>query len=107
MLPLRRAIAASIFVREFRAHARPPIRSFMPAASALRTASVRPTVQPFQRSMQTRALSTKTGMPKFMFRLIRLPLAGFATAGGAYAYANYKVEGTFSLTHGRDKKCPD
>ncbi|WFD18879.1 mitochondrial dynamin GTPase Msp1 [Malassezia caprae] len=31
-------------------------------------------------------------MPKFMFRLIRLPLAGFATAGGAYAYANYKVE---------------
>lgn len=93
MLPLRRAIAASIFKREFRTHSRPPIRSFMPVASALRSASVRPSVQSFQRSMQTRALSTKTGMPKFMFRLIRLPLAGFATAGGAYAYANYKVEG--------------
>ena len=35
-----------------------------------------------------------------MLKLLRLPLAGMATAGGAYAYAHSKMEGLKSTFHG-------
>lgn len=64
------------------------------AASTLRAASMRPSVMPvmMRRHMQTRALSTRTGVPRFMLKALRLPLAGAATAGGLYAYTNNKVD---------------
>lgn len=38
-------------------------------------------------------MSTHSGMPKFMLRFLRVPVAGIATAGGLYAYTHYKVSG--------------
>lgn len=72
-------------------------RAYAPAASALRAASARPTVRPwaarsFERHLQTRALSTSSFVPRAMLKLVRLPLAGFAAAGGVYTYANYKLD---------------
>ena len=70
--------------------------------SSLRGTAIRPSVTPTitRRQIQTRALSTRSGMPRAMLKLLRLPLAGVATAGGAYAYAHSKMEGLKSTFHG-------
>ncbi|KOS12598.1 mgm1-mitochondrial gtpase dynamin [Malassezia pachydermatis] len=41
----------------------------------------------------SRALSTRTFVPRAMLKLVRLPLAGLVTAGGAYAYVDHKLDG--------------
>ena len=45
-----------------------------------------------QRSMHVRALSFNS-VPKAVFRVFRVPTYAFTAAGGAFAYANYKVDG--------------
>ena len=72
------------------------VRTFV--CSALRVPPVRPGVVPlapraFERHLHARAMSTHSGMPKFMLRFLRVPVAGIATAGGLYAYTHYKVSG--------------
>lgn len=47
------------------------------------------------RSMHVRALSFNA-VPKAVFRAFRVPAYAFTAAGGAFAYANYKVDGTCS-----------
>ena len=46
----------------------------------------------FQRQVHVRAISTSSGIPKFMMRMVRLPLYGMAGATGLYAYTNYKLD---------------
>ena len=61
---------------------------------SLRGTALRPVVPPvaFQRQVHVRAISTSSGLPKFMLRMVRLPLYGMAGATGLYAYTNYKLD---------------
>lgn len=45
-----------------------------------------------QRNMHVRALSFSS-LPKMVLRSFRIPTYIFTAAGGAFAYANYKVDG--------------
>jgi len=98
MLPLRRIVAANP------PRTAGPFMYRMPGrgGSSLRGTAIRPSVTPTitRRQIQTRALSTRSGMPRAMLKLLRLPLAGVATAGGAYAYAHSKMDELKNTFHG-------
>ena len=91
---LRRAVALRLPSAGARSATSLPRTAFSPAVQSLRVAAVRPTMPPvaFQRHLHARAISTSSSMPKFMLRLVRLPIYGIAGAGGLYAYTNYKLD---------------
>lgn len=89
MLPFRRVVSAA----QPRA-TMPHVHSLPGRVNTLRGTGMRPSAVRLaaRRHIQTRALSTKTGIPKFMMKLVRLPIAGALTAGGLYAYTNNKLD---------------
>lgn len=95
----RRAVAANIVAPALRRRVQTTIYAPSARASVLLHSTVRPSVSSSamnaaRRHVHARAVSTSSGMPKFMLRLIRIPALGVTAAGGLYAYTNYKVDGT-------------
>lgn len=58
--------------------------------------TISPYTQTFRR-MHARALSYST-IPKLIARAFRVPVAGATVGAGALGYANYKLEGVFSIS---------
>lgn len=95
----RRAVAANIVAPALRRRVQTTIYAPSARASVLLHSTVRPSVymtpsRVHRARRHARAVSTSSGMPKFMLRLIRIPALGVTAAGGLYAYTNYKVDGT-------------
>lgn len=94
----------SLFRRAVRAQVALPRRMPMPLPGRvarpppLLAASARPLAPVSLRHMQTRAVSTNSGVPKLMMRMARMPMYGLTAAGGLFAYSNYKFEGVCMLT---------
>ncbi|WFD30767.1 mitochondrial dynamin GTPase Msp1 [Malassezia sp. CBS 17886] len=95
----RRAAVASMGSRALRGGGMRTGWAGVPAASALGRLAARPGAAPagganaaLQRHLHARALSTSAGIPRFMFKLVRLPMYGIAAGGGVYAYTNYKLD---------------
>ncbi|WFC99786.1 mitochondrial dynamin GTPase Msp1 [Malassezia yamatoensis] len=91
---VRRAIAMQARVAGLRRTGGYVQSSFMTTVPSLRGAALRPSMPPvaFQRQVHARAISTGSGMPKFMLRMVRLPLYGAAGVTGLYTYTNYKLD---------------
>lgn len=102
MWALRRAVTARTNAAMWRRRVIVPRQPYIPSAQALHMLSVRPSVQTMQmhhlarQVPSSRALSTRTFVPRAMLKLVRLPLAGLVTAGGAYAYVDHKLDGMYN-----------